>query len=225
MSPLEMARDRRGADAGCHAHCFGNNAPFLISRKDIAMKMKTIGPLFLLAAVTTATVTATVLAQDKGAKKRIVHSRVDPDSSKVPTKVGPYQPVSAPPSPSSGVTSVGWVQVEPFAQGLHVMGQAYIRDKRPKAAYVWSVRVRDHVKKVFVAEKRYDTLIFQVPQDTGELSPTFEDALTLSLPPGTYKVELVLYEVPPGGVSRLSDPVLKEHQLMAKNTVRVVVGR
>jgi hypothetical protein len=164
------------------------------------------------------------LAQDKGAKKRIVQSRVAHDSTKVPTRVGPHQPVSAPPFPSSGVTSVGWVQVEPFSEGLHVMGQAYIRDKRPKAAYVWSVRVRDPLKKVFVAEQRYDTLILQVPQDTGELSPTFEDAITLSLPPGTYKVELVLYEVPPGGVSRLSDPSLAEHQLMAKNTVRVAIG-
>jgi hypothetical protein len=189
------------------------------------MKMKTIGPVLLLVAMTTAIVTATVLAQDKAAKKRIDYSRVDPDSSKVPTRVGSDRSGSAPAFAASGVTKVGWVHVERFADGLHVMGQASIRDKRPKAAYVWAVRVRDPVTRVFVAEKRYDQQVFQVPQDTEEFTPTFEDAITLSLPPGTYKVELVLYEVPPGGVSRLSDPGLKEHQLMAKNTVRVVVGR
>jgi hypothetical protein len=61
--------------------------------------------------------------------------------------------------------------------------------------------------------------MFQLPQDTLELEPTFDDIINVSLAPGTYNVELVVYEVPPGGINRLND-----NHLLAKNTVVVTVG-
>ena len=92
------------------------------------------------------------------------------------------------------------MKVKRIADGFHVSGQANIREVRPNAAFVWSIRVRDPVNRVFVAEQRYDTQVFQVPAETHELSPTFQDTIDPPLQPGKYKIELVLYEVPPDGI-------------------------
>lgn len=187
---------------------------------------KTFGKLLLLVAlaVTTSLVTSTVLAWGGHAKKRVASSTAFSDPSMVPTMVGPVQQTSIPAQASNGLASVTWLRVEPFADGFHVSGQANLRDARPDAAYVWSIRIRDPVKRVVVAENRYETQIFQLPRDTHELSPTFDDTFMPSLPPGTYKLELVLYEIPPGGVGLLRNPVVRERHLMAKNTVQVTIG-
>ncbi|MFI5456544.1 MAG: hypothetical protein ACHRXM_13940 [Isosphaerales bacterium] len=186
------------------------------------MNWKLFGKVLLLVAiaVTTFIVTSEVLAQKK--KRNASSPTVVFDQ--VRTTVGPNQRGAVPSSPSMGITSVNSLKVELLAEGIHVSGQARVRDLRPNVAFVWSIRVRDPVSGKVVAENRYDTQIFQPRQDTHELTPTFDDTIRATLPPGIYKIELVLYEVPPGGVGLLNDPDMREHQLMAKNTVKVAIG-
>ncbi len=139
------------------------------------------------------------------------------------TMVGPNQPAAVPPL-STGITSVDWLKVELEPEGIHVSGQARIRDLRPNVFFDWAIRVRDPASRKILAEQRYDNQIFQPPQATHELSPSFDGTINPTLPPGIYKIELALYEVPPGGVALLNDPGMSEHQLMAKRTVKVSVG-
>jgi hypothetical protein len=172
------------------------------------MNWKLFGKVLLLVAVsvTTSMVTSKVMAQRK--KRKVPSSAV----------------VSGAFFPSNGITSIDSVNVALSPEGLHVKGKATIRDFRPNVAFVWSIRVRDPALRRIVAERRYDTQVFQPRQDTHELSPTFEDTINPRLPAGIYKIELVLYEVPPGGVALLDDPDMGEHQLMAKNTMKVTIG-
>lgn len=127
-------------------------------------------------------------------------------------------------NPSNGMASIPQLKVDLLGDRVHVWGQASIREFRQNVSYVWSIRVRNPVMRVFVAEQRYDTQVFQVPQDTHELDPTFEDTIPLALPNGIYNVELVFYEVPSGGVGRLDDSGVKGHQLMAKNAIQISIG-
>ncbi len=124
-----------------------------------------------------------------------------------------------------GTVSVDLLNVTPGPNGLVVTGQASVRELRPNVAYVWALRVRDAAAKTVLAESRYDTQVFQVPRDTQTLLPTFDDTLRLPLPAGKYKVELALYEVPPGGIELLDNPNVKTHQLMAKKTAAVTISQ
>lgn len=189
------------------------------------MSWKLFGKVLVLVALAGASafVTTTALARGR-AKKRLVSSPAPSNPSHVQTTVGMNRQVLPLSHPADGFVSILWVNVEPTTKGLRVSGQARIHDVRPNAAFVWSIRVRDPAQKGFVTENRYDTQIFQPSRNTHDLNPTFDDTINPSLPPGTYKVELVLYEVPPDGVGRLSDPTVREHQLMAKNTVKVTIG-
>lgn len=188
------------------------------------MSWKTCGKVLLLVAlgVTSSLVTSRVIAQGR-AKKRASSANV-PNPSQAPSTVGPT-PAVVPSYRSTGFASIEALNVVPVAGGIRVSGQANLQDVRPNVAYVWSVRVRHPVTKALLAENRYDGQIFQIPKDTHKLRPTFDDAVTLSLPPGAYKAELALYEVPPGGVGLLDDPDVKEHQLMAKHSASVTIGR
>lgn len=179
--------------------------------------------LFVTIAVATSIVTSSVLARG-GAKKQAASAAKVSNPSDMVVFIRPQRQPPQPTRPSAGFASMKYLKVEPLGDGFHVTGQASIRDLRPSASYVWSIRVREPVSKTFVAENRYDAQAFRPPLDTHELSPTFDDTFRPSLPPGTYKLELVLYEVPRGGVGLLSDPAMREHQLMAKNTVEVTIG-
>jgi hypothetical protein len=194
-----------------------------VNKKEIAMSRRTIGYALLLAAFASSIVTTTVLAQGKRSKKKKnAQFTVRATQSNVVTRAGSGKP-SVPVFPATGRTMVESVTVTRVSNGFHVIGQASVRDARPTANFMWAVRVRNPKTKSIVAETRYDTQLFQALQDGTELRPTFEDVVTPDLQPGTYKVELVLYEVPPGGVDKLT-PAVMEHQLMAKNTATVTIN-
>jgi hypothetical protein len=187
------------------------------------MSWKTSGKVLLLVAlgVTTFCVTSSLVA-GRGKKSTAAPPKVA-ERGKLKAMNGPKPAAASPIHPAKNVTSIDGMDVVLRADGLHVLGQATVHDERPGVAFVWAVRVRDPEKKVYLADPRYDTQVFQTPRDTYELHPTFFDTLNAALPPGTYKVELVLYEVPPGGVDFLNDRAFREQQLMAKHSVTLRV--
>jgi len=92
---------------------------------------------------------------------------------------------------------------------IYIKALVHIRDTRPDMSYLWSVRVldpNDPKREKVLFEKRYEDQMFQMPQEQ-VLNPTFEDAIELSVPPGTYPIEVTAFMIPPRlDLNRLGDP-------------------
>jgi hypothetical protein len=106
------------------------------------------------------------------------------------------------------------VKVQAAGDQVVIAAAAGIIDRRPDTAYVWWVRILDPKGKAVRFAKRYDSQAIW-PRRGRELHPTFTDILRPSLPPGNYRVEVALYQIPPKtGLAGLDDPKVARSLVM-----------
>lgn len=109
-------------------------------------------------------------------------------------------------------------RAEMTPQGLHITAQASIRDIRPASQFFWGCRVYASGNlKTPVFEKLYLDQMFHLPE-SHKLNPTLDDTLVFPANAGKYRVEIVVFTIPPGfDMSRFRDP-------SAEQTYRFVGG-
>jgi hypothetical protein len=83
-------------------------------------------------------------------------------------------------------------------QGLLIAARASIMDVRPESRFFWGCRVYSTgASKALVFEKLYLDQTFQLP-DSHKMEPTLDDILVFPADAGKYRVEMIVFTIPPG---------------------------
>jgi hypothetical protein len=136
-------------------------------------------------------------------------------------------PVKLPPQDMPGVLTRGSLsasRIEMTPQGLHIAARARVMDIRPESRFFWGCRVYSTgAAKALVFEKLYLDQTFQLP-DSHKLEPTLDDTLVFPADAGKYRVEMILFTIPPGfDLTNFRDPKAKETYKFASCSGPVVI--
>lgn len=103
-----------------------------------------------------------------------------------------------------------------------IAARAYIMDKRQNSEYMWGLRVHKGRRLGnVVSERPYSHQKFRKLAEL-EATPTFTEQI--QLPPGTYQLQVILYDLPVGfDLSRLKDRKVAQNYEAATKERQVVI--
>ncbi len=115
------------------------------------------------------------------------------------------------------------IVVESHGRDFSVKFSAEAKGSIPTFSYLWVLRVSDARTKVLLVNRKYEDQVFQLLDDVGR-TITLEDSVRMS--PGTYTVQVVLYQIPARfDLDKLDDPVATApYEVVSKRREVVVRG-
>jgi hypothetical protein len=172
-------------------------------RLNLLAKLTVVAALGAASSLITSTVIKKVRAQPPEPSRRkertrlVEVSRVTANQFQGPPRTGGFKP-----GHTSGGHSNG-MKVEVNGTLVHVIVDSYLFEtRRPNSRYLWSLRIYDQKMK-FVDKKDYVDNLVTTPDGVIEMTPKFEDVVTI--PPGTYTVHVALLDASDGFPKGLDD--------------------
>jgi hypothetical protein len=162
-----------------------------------------------MVAVVLATAILTILATRRLVGQLAARGRIPPaDTARIepgPVEVRPRVPRRdgrpfVPPPGLMAAATFPTFDVQVDGRRVSVMGEVHVDCAEPGHAYIWLLRahaVGDDPKQLKVhKEHHYLENAISLAEGESRMKPAFAD--TIELAPGRYKIELILYAVPPG---------------------------
>jgi hypothetical protein len=159
------------------------------------LRLLVVAPI-LLGVLVTSVLVLTLRQPSARATSNTQEPQSGPKSSGV---AGPVKP--PPPQDMKSVFASGSInspRVKMTPQGLLIAARASIMDVRPESRFFWGCRVYSTgASKALVFEKLYLDQTFQLP-DSHKMEPTLDDILVFPADAGKYRVEMIVFTIPPG---------------------------
>jgi hypothetical protein len=198
--------------------------------------------LMILAVVSTAIVTSSILAQQalkqnppgnaKQADGAPAHAGSKTDVVTPPATNAPgvgqdkKQAVANPNNQKLKIVTIASCQLTKFTAtpsrgGADISANVTLTDTRPDLKYLWSLTVSDENFTQTFLKRHYAKQMFGI-QDVQEGGPTFTEHLKLQ--PGTYKIRVSLYAIPEGfDLADLKDETVAKAHALVSGLGKVVV--